>query len=202
MKLFGLSRSGALHPPGTVKSGCLRHNGLVRFLLLPLFLVVSVSLAAARLYYPHQAGQSWTYGNGETQVVGPPVTYKGVSLVPVNHQFGKILVRQDLMEYRADGSVWLRGVHQNGKLQWYAQPLNVYPPGPLSVGQSWKSGQDSVTVTGVKAVKTAAGTFNALVIATTPRGSRRAQLAYFVPTIGVVGYQTAEGSVVPLVQRK
>ena len=51
-------------------------------------------------------------------------------------------------------------------------------------------------------MKTAAGTFNALVIATLPQGSKRPQLAYFVPTIGVVGYQTAEGTVVPLTERK
>ena len=188
---------------GAVEFRRLRHNGFVRAFFLPVFLLVAVSLAAVNSqYYPHQAGQSWTYGNGETQVVGKPVTYRGVNIIPVNHQFGKILVRQDLMEYRADGSVWMRGVHQNGKLQWYAQPLNVYPPGPLSVGQTWKSGQDSVTVTGVKAVKTKAGTFNALVIATLPQGSTRPQLAYFVPTIGVVGYQTAEGTIVPLMERK
>lgn len=73
---------------------------------------LSTPLAAAinANYYPHAPGQSWTYANGETQLVGQPVTYKGIRVVPVNHQFGKILVRQDLLEYRPDGSVWLRGV--------------------------------------------------------------------------------------------
>lgn len=185
----------------------MRHNRGVRWpaLATPLLLtllLLSPALSLGVNYYPHQPGQSWTYANGETQRVGSAVSYRGVQVIPVNHQFGNILVRQDLMEYRADGSVWLRGVHQNGKLAWFAQPYNVYPPGPLRVGQGWKSGPDSVQVTGVKAVKTRSGTFNALVISTTSGTQSRAQLSYFVPTIGVVGYRTADGSEVALVERK
>lgn len=180
----------------------MRHNEGVRPVPLFLLPLLGLSLAASSPYYPHQAGRSWTYANGETQVVGQPVTYRGVRVVPVNHQFGRILVRQDLMEYRPDGSVWMRGVHQSGKLHWYAQPLNVYPPGPLTVGQSWNSGPDQVTVTGTAAVKTRLGTFNALVLATVPGGSKRAQFSYFVPSVGVVQYQTAEGTVVPLTARR
>lgn len=181
-----------------------RHNGGVRLLASVSLALVSASLSApvSPHYYPHQAGKSWTYGNGETQVVGAPVTYRGLSLVPVNHLFGKLLVQQDLMEYRPDGSVWLRGIHQNGKLTWLAQPLNVYPPGPLSVGRRWKSGPDDVSVTGTQAVKTSAGTFNALVVTTFSSGGKRAQHRYFVPTLGVVQFQTADGTVVPLIDRR
>lgn len=163
---------------------------------------VGMAQAAPANYYPHAAGQAWTYASGETQVVGQPVTYRGVQITPVNHQLGRTLIRQDFMEYRADGSVWLRGYHQGGKLTWLARPLNVYPPAPLQVGQNWKSGLDSMQVTGVKAVKTAAGTFNAFEIASRQGGTGRPQYSYFVPTVGIVQYQTAEGTVIPLQSRK
>ena len=178
----------------------------MRFLLplsLPLGLLVSgLAQAASASYYPHTPGQRWSYASGETQIVGQPVTYRGVQVVPVNHQLGTVLVRQDLLEYRKDGSVWLRGVHQGGKLSWYAQPLNVYPPGPLRVGQSWMTGKDSATVTGIKAVKTGVGNFNALVIEVRPGGTGRPQRNAFVPTVGIVQFETAEGTVIPLVSRK
>lgn len=169
--------------------------------LIPLLFCLScVGLAANTRYYPHAEGQYWLYSSGEMQVVGKPVTYKGVKVTPLNHQFGKVLVRQDLLEYRPDGSVWLRGVNQGGKLQWYATPLNVYPAGPLSVGQSWQTGQAISRVTGGASVKNAAGTYNTLIISTETPGSGRSQQSYFVPGVGVVRYQTAEGGVTELVK--
>ncbi len=172
--------------------------------------LVSVQLSAqvsaqaapsASSYYPHATGQHWLYSNGELVVVGQPVRYKGVDVVPTNHQFGKALVSQELLEYRADGSVWLRGVNVGGKLSWYAQPLNVYPPGPLRVGQSWAIGRGTSRVVGTGAVKNEAGTFNALIVSTEYPGSRP-QWAYFVPSLGVVRFQTADGVIRELVKAR
>lgn len=164
--------------------------------------------AAPAQYYPHAPGTRWTYANGETQVVGAPLKYKGLMVVPVNHQFGNVLVTQDLLEYRADGSVWLRGVNVNGKLQWYTPALNVYPPAPLKIGQIWNSsvGQIKSTsqVIGTQAVKSGKQTYNALMIQTSSKVSGRetVQVIYFVPTIGVVRYQTADGNLIDLLPGK
>lgn len=171
-----------------------------RAFFLLLGMALSSALAVNTNYYPHAPGNYWTYNSGEMQVVGKAVSYKGVSVIPLNHQFGKILVRQDLLEYRSDGSVWLRGVNQGGKLQWYAAPLNIYPPGPLKMGQEWATGASISRVVGSSGVKNQAGTYNALIISTeTPRAGR-AQLAYFVPGVGVVRYQTAEGGITELIK--
>lgn len=170
--------------------------------LVSVFLVSAAQAAAPADYYPHRPGQSWTYASGETQIIGQPVQYRGAQVYPLNHQLGNVLIRQDLMEYRPDGSVWLRGFHQGGKLTWLTEPQNIFPPGPLRIGQRWQTGNNSVQVTGVQGVKTNEGTYNAYVIATRPGGTGRPQYQYFVPTIGVVQFNTAEGTIVPLTRRK
>ncbi|WP_309573093.1 hypothetical protein [Deinococcus sp.] len=155
-------------------------------------------------YYAYAAGAHWTYSSGEVQVVGPAVVHKGVTVTPVSHQYGSTTYSQDLLELRADGSVWLRGVNTGGRLAWFTMPLNVYPPGPLQPGMAWTSGNSAMTlrsqVTGMSAVKLAAGTFNALAIRTdtTLAGKVSTQTTYFVPTLGVVRYQTGDGSLIDL----
>ncbi|GGL74396.1 hypothetical protein GCM10010840_10640 [Deinococcus aerolatus] len=157
-------------------------------------------------YYPHKSGTHWTYSNGETQVVGPAVTHRGVRVVPVSHQFGGKTFTQDLLEYRADGSVWLRGVNTGGRLGWYAAPLNIYPPAPLTPGQRWTSASGNMTVssavTGVATIETSGRRYNALSIRTeTSAGGRvSVQTAYFVPGLGVVRFETADGSRVNLLR--
>lgn len=157
-------------------------------------------------YYPHRPGTRWTYSSGETQVVGTPITHRGVRVVPVSHQYGSTTYTQDLIEHRADGSVWLRGVNAGGRLSWYASPLNIYPPGPLSPGRSWTGSAGTLrtrsTVTGVTPLKLAGGTFNTLTIRTetTAGGKVSVQTTYFVPTVGIVRYQTADGSVIDLLR--
>lgn len=152
-------------------------------------------------YYPQAAGTAWTYSNGERQVMGAPATYRGVGVVPLSHVLGRVLVSQDLLEYRADGSVWLRGLHTGRELRWYASPLLVYPAGPLRPGQSWRSGGRTVQVTGVQGVATPAGTFNALILRT-QEGTGPAQDSFFVPGVGVVRYRTADGRTTDLTVRK
>ncbi|GGO22972.1 hypothetical protein [Deinococcus humi] len=183
-----------------------------RFRRLPaLLLLGSLAWAAAQgsgspSYYPHTPGRHWTYSNGETQVVGPAVTHRGVRVVPISHQFGGKTFTQDLLEFRADGSVWLRGVHAGGRLGWYPAPLNVYPPAPLTPGQRWTSVsgtlKSSSAVTGVAAIDTAGGKYNALSIRTETSvgGQISVQTVYLVPGLGVVRYETADGSRIDLLR--
>ncbi|UBV43601.1 hypothetical protein LAJ19_05140 [Deinococcus taeanensis] len=174
---------------------------------LTLLFAAATAAAAATLdahYYPHKPGTRWTYASGETQVVGAPVTHRGVNVVPVSHQYGSTTYTQDLLEYRKDGSVWLRGVNAAGRLQWYAPPLMVYPPAPLAPGRTWQSATGPLrmkaTVTGVAPLALTAGTFNALSIRTetTAGGKTSVQTSYFVPTVGIVRYETADGARIDL----
>lgn len=171
---------------------------------LLLLLACAPALAQGAHYYPHQPGRSWAYTSGETQVVASPTTYRGVQITPVSHQYGAQLLTQDLLEYRADGSVWLRGLKAGGRLTWYSNPLNVYPPGPLTPGQRWQSGGSTLKsvgrVLGTEAVRVPAGTYNAFVIRTdlTVGGRQSSQVTYFVPGLGVVRYVTADGSRIDL----
>ena len=183
-----------------------RHPAFRRILALAALtaLVGALAASSAKPYYPYSPGTRLTYTSGETQVVGAGVLHRGVKVVPVSHQYGSTTYTQDLLELRPDGSVWLRGVNAGGRLSWFAAPLNVYPPGPLSPGMAWSSGNSTLKlssrVTGMSALKLSAGTFNALTIRTdtTTGGQVSTQTTYFVPTLGVVRYQTADGSVVDL----
>ena len=77
----------------------------------------------------------------------------------------------------------------------------MYPPAPLRPGQSWRSGAGTVQVVGVQGVSTPAGTFNALVLrAQAPGGKAEDRL--FVPGVGVVRYQTADGRLTDLTGRR
>ncbi|MBZ9711761.1 hypothetical protein [Deinococcus multiflagellatus] len=175
-------------------------------LLLLLPLPLAGALAVDTSYYPKRPGMRWTYSSGETQVVGAPVVHRGVSVTPVSHQFGQTVFTQDLLEHRADGSVWLRGVNTGGRLTWYTPPLNIYPPGPLRPGQTWTGVTAGLrqrsTVVGVAPLRTSAGAYNTLKIRTetTAAGKLSVQTTYFVPTVGVVRYETADGSVIDLVK--
>lgn len=177
--------------------------------LCPALLLGALSLGhaaptGAAPYYPYTPGTRWTYTSGETQLVGPAVVHRGVRVVPVSHLYGGRTFSQDLLELRPDGSVWLRGVHAGGRLSWYTSPLNVYPPGPLSPGMTWQSATGGLTsrsrVTGLSPVELGGRTLNALAIRTelTTGGKTSTQTAYFVPTLGVVRYETADGSRVEL----
>ncbi|MVN87409.1 hypothetical protein GO986_11585 [Deinococcus sp. HMF7620] len=176
---------------------------LLACLLLP---AGAQALAPDANYYPRRPGMRWVYSSGETQVAGAPVVHRGVTVTPVSHQYGATTFSQDLLEHRADGSVWLRGVNTGGRLTWYTPPLNIYPPGPLRPGMTWQSAAAGVTqrslVTGVAPLTTPAGAFNALKIRTetTAGGKVSAQTTYFVPTVGVVRFDTADGSVIQLVK--
>ncbi|WP_424949550.1 hypothetical protein [Deinococcus sp.] len=180
--------------------------------LFLLALLLPPALAASDTYFPNTPGTQWRYSNGETQQAGRPRVIQGVNVVPVGHSVGGKLVSEDYLEYRADG-VFLRGVQAGGKLNWYTPPLQVYPASPLAPGQVWTTTTGSGLrlsgrVVGTQALRTQSGSYNALVVrsevaaggAATGVQSSSTQYAYFVPGLGVVRYQTADGSMVDLLR--
>ncbi len=184
-----------------------------RPLTLALFLLTP-ALAATDTYFPSAAGTQWRYSNGETQRAGQPRVIQGVNVVPLGHSVGGKLVSEDYLEYTAAG-VYLRGVQAGGRLNWYTPPLQVYPASPLTPGQVWSSItlgglRLSGRVVGTQALRTQSGSYNALVVrsevsagaATGAAGVQNTstQYAYFVPGLGVVRYQTADGSTVDLLK--
>ena len=194
----------------------------MRFVLpvaLSLFLLLGPALAdMSPGYFPRTPGTIWRYSSGEVQQALATKTVQGVQVTPVSHTVGAQLISVDYLEYRG-GGVFLRGVQAagtGGRLSWYEPPLVVYPPGPLQAGQQWSSASVAVKkgtgslrlsgqVIGSRALTTALGSFNALVIRndissgnTTKNPS--AQYVYFVPGLGVVRYQSADGSTVDLVK--
>ena len=169
-------------------------------------------LAANDSYFPNTPGTQWRYSNGETQQTGKARVIGGVNVVPVGHSVNGKLVSEDYLEYRSDG-VYLRGVQAGGKLNWYLPPLQVYPASPLAPGQVWTSVTGSGLrlsgrVVGTQALRTQSGSYNALVVRSevaaggTVTGVQKSstQYAYFVPGLGVVRYQTADGSTVDLLK--
>jgi hypothetical protein len=183
---------------------------------LPVFtlavLLLTTAQAASDSYFPAATGTQWRYSNGETQQAGRPRTVQGVVVVPLTHSVGGKLVSEDYLEYTAAG-VYLRGVQAGGKLNWYTPPLQVYPASPLSPGQVWTSVTGSGLrlsgrVVGTQALRTQSGNYNTLVVRNeVMSGSGSAgvqnsstQYAYFVPGLGVVRYQTADGSTVDLLK--
>ena len=192
------------------------HAKVRRPLTLAVFLLTP-ALAANDTYFPNAAGTRWRYSNGETQQTGRPRVIRGVNVVPLGHSVGGRLVAEDYLEYRADG-VYLRGVQAGGRLNWYTPPLQVYPASPLTPGQVWSSVtlgglRLSGRVVGTQALRTQSGSYNALVVrsevsagaATVGTGATgvqntSTQYAYFVPGLGVVRYQTADGSTVDLLR--
>jgi hypothetical protein len=182
---------------------------------LPAFTLVVLLLTSAQAasdpYFPNATGTQWRYSNGETQQAGRPRTVQGVVVVPLSHSVGGRLVSEDYLEYTAAG-VYLRGVQAGGKLNWYTPPLQVYPASPLSPGQVWTSVTTaglrlSGRVVGTQALRTQSGNYNALVVRNEVASGNAAgvqnsstQYAYFVPGLGVVRYQTADGSTVDLLR--
>jgi len=179
--------------------------------LLPLLCFLAVP-AGADSYFPNTTGLSWRYSNGEVQSAGKPRVLRGVSVIPVGHSVYGKLVSEDYLEYTAAG-VFLRGVQSGGRLNWYSPPLQVYPAAPLVPGQVWTSVTTgglklSGRVVGTQALRTQSGSYNAFVVRSevTAGGTgpgvqaSSTQYAYFVPGLGVVRYQTADGSTVDLLK--
>jgi hypothetical protein len=166
---------------------------------------------AQESYYPSRDGLSWTYSNGEMQMLSGSRAVGSTSAQVLLKMFGGAPVSEDYLVYDAQG-VQMVGTAANGQLLQYSPTLLVYPPSPLQVGQTWKSnatisGIDislSAEVLGVRGVETAAGRFNALQIrqqTVTSTGGQTIIDLFFVPSIGVVRWVMQDGTAIDLIEK-
>jgi len=169
------------------------------------------AVAAAQDYYPSDPGMSWTYSSGETQTLSGPRELDGRQLMVLTHYFEGLPVSEDYLEY-TDGGVFSHGSAAGGQIYQYQPALVVYPAAPLQPGMSWTgttslAGFDltlSAEVLGLRGVATPAGRFNAVQIRQTTLTSNGGQTVldiYFVPTVGIVRFQTQDGTVIDLIEK-
>jgi hypothetical protein len=180
--------------------------------LLAFFTLVAFSGALAQeSYYPARDGLTWTYSNGETQMMSGSRDVSGQAASILLKMYGGVAVSEDYLVYDANG-VKMVGTAANGQLLAYSAALQVYPPSPLQVGQSWKS-KASVSgieislageVLGVRGVETAAGRFNALQVrqqTVTSTGGQTIVEFFFVPSVGIVRWVMQDGTTIDLIEK-
>ena len=166
---------------------------------------------AQEAYYPSREGLSWTYNNGETQILSGAKTVGGQSASVMVKYLGDAPVAEDYLIYDTQG-VRMVGTAANGQTLEYNPSLIVYPVSPLQVGQSWKSkatlsGFDislAFEVLGVRGVETTAGRFNALQIrqqTVTSTGGQTIMDFFFVPSVGVVRWVMQDGTTIDLIEK-
>jgi hypothetical protein len=185
---------------------------IVPVLFVPILvaLLLTGTAAAQEGYYPSAPGLSWTYDSGETQTLTGPRDFEGVEVMVLTHFFDGAPVSEDYLLF-GEGVESL-GSASGGQITSYIPPLQVYPPGPLSVGDTWESSTRvsgfeivlSAEVLALRGVSTAAGRFNALQIRQTTTTSSGAQTVldlYFVPSVGVVRFVTNDGTTIDLIDR-
>jgi len=176
-----------------------------------ILLLFAVALAKTPLdqYYPHALGMTWRYTSGEVQRFVEVKKMRGTEVWMLEHQYKTGTKMTEALAFRNDG-VWIFAVITGGKTLAYNPPLKLYPPPPLRKGMSWKQttelkGQKlemSAEVLGVSGVVVPAGKFNAFKIRNRLRAEGGAESVvdlYFVPGVGVVRYETANG-VIDLVE--
>ncbi|MFA5568487.1 MAG: hypothetical protein WC972_07550 [Trueperaceae bacterium] len=179
--------------------------------LLALTVVGLVGLAGAQDYYPSEAGYSWTYSSGETQLLSGPRDLQGRSVMVLTHYLQGVPVSEDYLDYGPQG-VTSYGSASGGQVYTYDPPILVYPPSPLAPGTKWTSTTQlpafSLTldsqVVGLRGVATAAGRFNALLIRQTTLTSNGGQTKldiFFVPTVGIVRFVTEDGTIIDLIEK-
>lgn len=183
-----------------------------RVVLALLALVLLASWPAlAQPYYPNVAGYSWTYSSGETQQLSGPREMAGRQVMVLTHYFEGVPISEDYMEYTAQGVVSY-GSAAGGQVFMYDPALVVYPQEPLAQGMTWTGTTNlggfnltlSSEVVGLRGVATQAGRFNALLIRQTTLTSNGAQTVldiYFVPAVGIVRFQTQDGSTIDLIEK-
>lgn len=178
--------------------------------LLAVLLLAGTAWAQEEDYYPSSDGLSWTYSSGETQTLSGPREFEGVEVMVLTHYFDGSPVSEDYLLF--DEGVQSLGSATGGQIVSYIPPLQVYAPGPLSVGQRWESSTRvsgfeivlSAEVVAVRGVNTPAGRFNALQIrqvTTTTSGAQTMLDLYFVPSVGVVRFVTEDDTVIDLIDR-
>lgn len=179
--------------------------------------VVAAGLALAtavsgQAYYPASDGLSWTYSSGETQTYTGGRDLNGAAVLVLTHFFEGIPISEDYLQTTEAGGVVTLGTAAGGQTLLYTPPLTVYPTPPLQVGQRWQSSTRvadlditlASEVIGIRGVATPAGRFNALQIrqqTLTSSGAQTVLDLYFVPSVGVVRYQTQDGTVIDLIEK-
>ncbi|MGL4608579.1 MAG: hypothetical protein ACRCYY_02675 [Trueperaceae bacterium] len=177
-------------------------------------LLFFVSLASAQeAYYPSRDGLTWTYSNGETQILSGSKDVSGQAASVLIKMYEGVAISEDYLVYDAGGQgVQMVGTAANGQLLAYTAPLQLYPNSPLQVGQTWRS-KASVSgmeialageVLGVRGVETAAGRFNALQIrqqTVTSTGGQTIIEIFFVPSVGIVRFLMQDGTAVDLIEK-
>lgn len=180
-----------------------------RTLVVATLLVSGLAAAQGQDYYPSAPGSSWTYSNGETQILSGPREVLGGEYMILTHYFAGVPVSEEFLAFQ--GGVVSSGTAAGGETMGYAPPLTVYPPAPLSIGDAWQSttsvGGIDITlaseVIGLQGVRTQAGRFNALHIrqtTLTSSGGRTVLDVFFVPTVGVVRFLTQDGTQIDLIE--
>ena len=170
-----------------------------------------LGVAWAQGYYPNEPGMSWTYSSGETQTLSGPREVEGRQLLVLTHYFEGVPISEDYLEY-TDQGVFSHGSAAGGQVFQYRPALVVYPPSPLEAGMTWTGttalpGFDltlSAEVLGLRGVATPAGRFNAFHIrqtTLTSNGGRTVIDIYFVPTVGIVRFETQDGTVIDLIEK-
>ena len=174
-------------------------------------LLVVAAAASAQGYYPSEPGMSWTYSSGETQTLSGPRELGGRQLMVLTHYFDGVPISEDYLEYTEQG-VFSHGSAAGGQVFQYQPALVVYPPAPLEPGKAW-TGTTSLTgfdltlsaeVLGLRGVATPAGRFNAFLIRQTTLTSNGGQTIldiYFVPAVGIVRFETQDGTVIDLIEK-
>jgi hypothetical protein len=181
-------------------------------ILVMVALALSLALAGAReSYFPNRDGLSWTYDNGQMQVLTGPTEIGGQTvMVLVNYLQGQPVSEEYLVFH--ERGVYFMGTSAAGQLLVYDPPLLLYQASPLQVGQSWRSTTRvqgieitlTAEVVGVRGVQTPAGRFNTLHIrqqTITSTGGQTALDLFFVPTVGIVRFVTQDGTAVDLIDK-
>lgn len=180
-------------------------------LLTGLLFALLATNAAAQGYYPAEAGLSWTYSSGETQTISGPRNFQGHEVWVLTHYLEGVPISEDYLEYGESGVI-SHGSAAAGEVFVYNPPLLVYPPAPLAAGMTWSTTTSlpgfnltlDSSVVGVRGVATAAGRFNALLIRQTSLTSNGGQTVlelYLVPSVGVVRFETQDGTVIDLIDK-
>jgi hypothetical protein len=185
-------------------------RSVVRCLTL-LIAWLACTLAWAAGYHPAEAGFSWTYDSGETQMLSGPRDFDGQQVMVLTHWFKGDAVSEDYLVYSPAG-VQHVATAAGGSVVYYSPPLLAYGPGPFEVGSSWQStarmaGLDitlSAEVVAVRGVSTGAGRFNAYQIrqvTVTSTGAQTVLDLYFVPSVGIVRFVMQDGAAVDLIEK-
>lgn len=185
--------------------------------------------AGAENFYPQENGMRWRYDNGEVQVMSGPRSMAeitealGVEMAPnlaeypvmtVSKYLNDTLVTEDYLIYTEDAVYSLGSTITGSLVFWYDVPSLVYQGAQLRIGDNWASRSTvekynveittATEVLGMRGVETPAGRFNALVIRQDTVGDNGIQNyldMYFVPTVGIVRFETVDGSAVNLVEK-